>query len=89
MISFESDYNNGAHPKVLEALIKTNDEQTLSYGFDRFSIDAKEKIKTLRCSRRADMVSCRRNTDQRHRHRLHPTHLRGCGMRLNRTYSDP
>lgn len=47
MISFESDYNNGAHPKVLEALIKTNDEQTLSYGFDRFSIDAKEKIKNF------------------------------------------
>lgn len=47
MISFESDYNNGSHPKVLEALIKTNDEQTLSYGFDRFSIDAKEKIKKL------------------------------------------
>lgn len=47
MISFESDYNNGAHPKVLEALIKTNDEQTLSYGFDRFSMAAKKKIRTL------------------------------------------
>lgn len=47
MISFESDYNNGAHPKVLEALIKTNDEQTLSYGFDRFSVAAKEKIKAV------------------------------------------
>lgn len=45
MISFESDYNNGAHPKVLEALIRTNDEQTLSYGFDRFSTEAKEKIR--------------------------------------------
>lgn len=45
MISFESDYNNGAHPKVLEALINTNEEQTLSYGFDRFSTEAKEKIK--------------------------------------------
>lgn len=45
MISFESDYNNGAHPKVLQRLIDTNDEQTLSYGFDRFSDEAKEKIK--------------------------------------------
>ncbi len=45
MISFESDYNNGAHKKVLEALVNTNEEQTLSYGFDRFSEEAKEKIR--------------------------------------------
>lgn len=45
MISFESDYNNGAHRKVLEALVKTNDEQTLSYGYDQFSKEAKEKIR--------------------------------------------
>ena len=45
MISFESDYNNGAHPKVLDALLRTNDEQTLSYGYDRFSSEAKEKIR--------------------------------------------
>lgn len=46
MISFESDYNNGAHPKVLEALVKTNEEQTLSYGYDRFSEEARKKIRT-------------------------------------------
>jgi threonine aldolase len=45
MISFESDYNNGAHPKVLQRLIDTNDIQTLSYGYDEFSSSAKEKIK--------------------------------------------
>lgn len=45
MISFENDYSNGAHPKVLQRLLETNDEQTLPYGFDRFSEDAKEKIK--------------------------------------------
>jgi len=44
MISFESDYNNGAHPKVLERLIATNGEQSLCYGFDRFCDSAKEKI---------------------------------------------
>lgn len=45
MISFENDYNNGAHPKVLQRLMETNDERTLPYGFDRFSENAKAKIK--------------------------------------------
>ena len=45
MISFECDYNNGAHPKVLQRLTETNDETTLCYGFDRFCDSAKEKIK--------------------------------------------
>ena len=45
MISFESDYNNGAHPKVLEHLLATNDERTPGYGFDRFSERAKERIR--------------------------------------------
>lgn len=45
MISFENDYNNGAHPKVLQRLIETNDERPLPYGFDRFCEDAKSKIK--------------------------------------------
>ena len=45
MISFECDYNNGAHPKVLEALVRTNGEQTLTYGFDSYSERAKEKIR--------------------------------------------
>lgn len=47
MISFESDYNNGAHPKVLQRLIDTNNIQTLSYGYDEFSNSAKEKIKAV------------------------------------------
>lgn len=31
MISFQSDYNNGMLPEILEALGKTNDEKTLGY----------------------------------------------------------
>ena len=34
MIRFESDYTEGAHPKILERLIQTNDEQTPGYGED-------------------------------------------------------
>lgn len=45
MISFECDYNNGAHPQVLHHLIETNDLQSLTYGFDKWSVCAKEKIR--------------------------------------------
>lgn len=45
MISFECDYNNGAHPKVVENLIKHNDVRTTPYGFDEFSDRAKDLIK--------------------------------------------
>ena len=45
MISFECDYNNGAHPEVLRHLVETNNEITLTYGFDEYSQRAKEKIK--------------------------------------------
>ena len=45
MISFECDYNNGAHPAVLRHLMETNDETTLTYGFDIYTERAKEKIK--------------------------------------------
>ena len=43
--SFESDYNNGAHPDVLQHLIDTNDKQSASYGFDQWSENARNKIK--------------------------------------------
>ena len=32
MIAFNCDYNEGAHPRILEALIETNMEQTAGYG---------------------------------------------------------
>ena len=45
MISFECDYNNGAHPEVLQHLVETNQEITDTYGFDRFTEAAKQKIR--------------------------------------------
>ncbi len=45
MISFECDYNNGAHPKVLENLIKYNNAKPTPYGFDEFSERAKGRIR--------------------------------------------
>ena len=45
MISFECDYNNGAHPRVMENLVKYNTARTTPYGFDEFSERAKERIR--------------------------------------------
>ncbi len=45
MISFESDYNNGAHPDVLRRLVETNSEESSSYGEDVWSEQARAKIR--------------------------------------------
>ena len=45
MIHLESDYNNGAHEAVLRLLIETNNERTQSYGDDRFSDEARQRIR--------------------------------------------
>ncbi len=44
MLSFESDYIEGTHPLVLDALIKTNMEAMSGYGADKYTARAKEKI---------------------------------------------
>ncbi len=45
MISFECDYDNGAHPLVLENLIRHNNAKPTPYGFDEFSERAKDRIR--------------------------------------------
>ena len=45
MISFESDYIAGAHPKVLARLLETNMEPLSGYGMDKYCKSAREKIK--------------------------------------------
>ena len=45
MRTFECDYTEGAHPKLLEALIRTNMEQMSGYGSDPYTASAAEKIK--------------------------------------------
>ncbi len=47
MIRFNCDYNEGAHPRVLEALVKTNMEQTPGYGEDPYCEKAAKVIKDL------------------------------------------
>lgn len=45
MLSFESDYIEGAHEKILKRLFETNLERLSGYGSDIYSERAKEKIK--------------------------------------------
>ena len=45
MISFTCDYSEGAHPKILEQLAKTNFEQLPGYGVDHYCESAKAKIR--------------------------------------------
>lgn len=45
MRHFDTDYMEGAHPKVMESLMKTNLEQTPGYGNDHYSALAKEALR--------------------------------------------
>lgn len=48
-LNFASDYTEGAHPKIIEALISTNMLKTPGYGTDEFSEAARKKIR-LACA---------------------------------------
>ncbi len=45
MYSFKNDYSEGAHPRILQALLETNLEQTEGYGEDIYSQKAIALIK--------------------------------------------
>ncbi len=47
MISFESDYTEGAHEEILKKLCETNLEQLSGYGADKYCDSAKDKIKKV------------------------------------------
>ena len=50
MILFHNDYSEGCHEKVLEALMRTNAEQTPGYGEDIYCARAADKIRSY-CGR--------------------------------------
>lgn len=51
MISFNNDYSEGAHERILQALVKTNYEQTTGYGTDEYTAQARELLrKKIACS---------------------------------------
>lgn len=45
MILFNSDYIEGAHPSILEALTRTNFDQTPGYGEDKYCDEARDIIR--------------------------------------------
>ena len=45
MIQFQCDYNEGAHPIILQRLTETNMEQTVGYGEDPYCEQARELIR--------------------------------------------
>lgn len=47
MIYFNNDYSEGCHPKVLEALTRTNLEQTFGYSEDEYCAAAADKIRRI------------------------------------------
>ena len=45
MYSFKNDYSEGAHPRILQALMDTNLEQVEGYGEDIYSLQAADLLK--------------------------------------------
>lgn len=45
MYQFQCDYNEGAHPRIMERLLQTNLEQTVGYGEDHYCSAAREAIR--------------------------------------------
>ena len=45
MYSFKNDYSEGAHPRILSALLETNMEQSEGYGKDYYSLQATELLR--------------------------------------------
>ena len=45
MLYFMNDYSEGAHPKVLDALVKSNMDQHVGYGMDDITAEAAMRIK--------------------------------------------
>ena len=55
ILSFASDYMEGAHPAILNRLLETNMEKTPGYGFDAYSEAAREKIRNACQAPEADV----------------------------------
>lgn len=55
MIRFECDYTEGAHENIINALVKTNMEQTVGYGNDPHCENAKSLIKKAIGNENADV----------------------------------
>lgn len=55
MILFNSDYTEGAHPRIMQRLMETNLEQTVGYGEDEYCEEAREAIRKVCDAPEADV----------------------------------
>ena len=55
MLRFESDYEEGAHPRILELLAQSNLEQTPGYGEDHYCDEARNLIRAACAAPGADV----------------------------------
>lgn len=55
MLSFENDYNRGAHPGILRRFVETNMDMEVGYGNDSFCESAKAKIRQACACSEADV----------------------------------
>ena len=87
MIRFNCDYNEGAHPRILETLVKTNMEQTPGYGEDPYCEKAAKVIKNLckkgRCS---SAFSCGRHTGKSDGNFINSSPVSGSALCGRRSY---
>lgn len=52
---FQNDYSEGAHPRILEALVRTNELQATGYGEDPFCLEAAGLIRSAIQNPQADV----------------------------------
>lgn len=57
-VSFLNDYNRGCHPRLLDALVKTNDQATSGYGLDPYCQEARQLIREACQALQADVHFC-------------------------------
>ncbi|WP_418968542.1 low specificity L-threonine aldolase [Alloscardovia omnicolens] len=55
MLAFHNDYHAGAHPRVLDALVRTNGQAQNGYGEDEYCSSARNKIRQAICDSSADI----------------------------------
>ena len=81
MVSFYNDYSEGAHPKILEKLIKATLEQNAGYGLDVHTKRACDLMKEAMGRRDVDIPFSGRYTGEYAGHQLFSPPLSGgdCG----------
>lgn len=87
MIRFESDYLEGAHPRILARMMETNLDQTPGYGTDEICAHARELIRQrIGASGRGHSFSRRRNADELHLSFGGASPASGCAQRGHGTH---